>query len=330
MTGPATDVAADVLTVAEPEARRLAELAGQFTAGPHADPVRFCRTAAELCADVPPRLATAIRSFRRESRTGVLIFAGLPTGTVPATPADNRHHVGEGCTLSRIQAILAELLGHLIAYQAEGEGRLFQDIVPSPPASRTQTSLSSAVELELHTEQAFSALRPDYLSLACLRDDPEARTYLLTARKVVAGLGPAETAALRQPRWLARVDESFRGTHSRFLDGDVRGPMPILSGPENDPRIVLDHDLMSGTDAAAQRLLERVFKIYLQARRSHTLAAGEILFLDNQRVAHGRSVFRPRFDGTDRFIVRAFVTQDLQRSRHARKGDSRMVAGRYS
>ena len=32
----------------------------------------------------------------------------------------------------------------------------------------------SGVELELHTEQAFSKLRPDVLSLACLRGNPKA------------------------------------------------------------------------------------------------------------------------------------------------------------
>jgi L-asparagine oxygenase len=60
------------------------------------------------------------------------------------------------------------------------------------------------------------------------------------------------------------------------------------------------------------------------------LAAGDVLLLDNARAVHGRSPFAPRFDGTDRFVVRSFVTCDLGRSRHARFGDSRMIAGRFS
>ena len=58
-------------------------------------------------------------------------------------------------------------------------------MVPSRESARTQTSLSSEVELEVHTEQAFSVLRPDYLSLACLRGDPNAHTYLLRAHDIV-------------------------------------------------------------------------------------------------------------------------------------------------
>ncbi|TWP53887.1 oxygenase [Lentzea tibetensis] len=329
MSGAITVDVPAVLAVDEHEARQLAELARRLRDRPRDDPPAFCAAAAALAGNVPPRLVDAVRDFGRDGRSGALVLAGLPTGPVPCTPDGHDRHVGERCQLVRIQAILAELLGHLIAYEAEGEGALFQDIVPSRPAARTQTSLSSAVELELHTEQAFSALRPDHLSMACLRGDPDARTYLLTARQVTAALRPDEVAELRLPRWVTQVDESFRAASARFLDGDVRGPMPILSGPDDDPRIVLDQDLMRGVDPAAQRLLDRVIEIYLRDRRHHALAAGEVLFLDNQRVVHGRSAFRPRFDGTDRLVVRCFVTRDLRQSQHARDG-SRTVASRFS
>jgi L-asparagine oxygenase len=52
--------------------------------------------------------------------------------------------------------------------------------------------------------------------------------------------------------------------------------------------------------------------------------------LDNARAVHGRSQFAACFDGTDRFVIRSFVTADLGRSRHARSDDSRVIAGRFS
>jgi hypothetical protein len=41
------------------------------------------------------------------------------------------------------------------------------------------------------------------------------------------------------------------------------------------------------------------------------LEAGDLLVLDNTLVVHGRSPFPARFDGTDRWLQRAFVVADL-------------------
>lgn len=313
------------------EAEDLMRLAAHLTANPTQDPESFCRDAKRAARQLPNRIAEALQDFRRwGSVSGMVLFSGLPVGPIPPTPVDNTSHLGELTVLARIQALLNEFLGHMLAYEAEGDGRLFQDMVPARTAATSQTSLSSTVELELHTEQAFSQLRPDYLSLACVRADPNARTYLMTAADLATRLGQAELTLLREPRWTTGVDESFRMDGQQFVHGDVRGPMAIMSGSADDPFIVLDQDLMHGVDPAAQHLLERVIALYPMLRQSHVLQAGEIMVLDNARVVHGRSPYQPRFDGTDRFVVRSFVTNDLARTRHARRGDTRRVAAQHS
>lgn len=313
------------------EAEELASLADRLRTVPGEDPEEFCWEARRAARDLPVRIADTVAQFRRwGSESGVLVVAGVPTGEIPDTPTDNKSHVGELTRLAKVQAILNEFVGQMVAYEAEGSGRLFQDMVPNPNQAAVQTSLSSAVELELHTEQAFSALRPDYVSLACLRGNPDANTYVMTARDLVSRLSPAEVAALREPRWMCGVDESFRVSGAEFVEGDLRGPVAILQGGDDDPFIVLDQDLMHGVDDQAQALLEKVIALYRDLRRAYVLDGGDVLLLDNARAVHGRSPFAPRFDGTDRFVVRSFVTCDLGRSRHARFGDSRMIAGRFS
>jgi L-asparagine oxygenase len=138
------------------------------------------------------------------------VFRGLPVRGVPATPQDNTLQVGEKTELARIQAIFNSALGHMVGYEAEGGGRLFQDMVPSKPMEFTQTSQSSRVELESHVEQAFSPLRPDFVSLGCLRGDPYAATYTFTATDLLERISPAEEAMLRKPLWTLEIDESFR------------------------------------------------------------------------------------------------------------------------
>ena len=50
---------------------------------------------------------------------------------------------------------------------------------------------------------------------------------------------------------------------------------------------------------------------------------GDLLVVDNRRVAHARSPFRPRFDGADRWLLRVMVCSSLPR--HRRRGAQRAI-----
>jgi L-asparagine oxygenase len=201
----------------------------------------------------------------------------------------------------------------MVAYEAEGYGRLFQDVVPTQSMAEQQTSLGSRKELEIHTEQAFSELRPDFISLACLRGDSHALTYVLPVTKIVEAMDSEDIALLRQPLWNTGVDLSFKLGGYEFIEGDIRGPMPILTGSSDDPRLRFDQDLMFGLEERAHGLVGKIVDIYYQSRYEHCLLPGEIMWVDNRRAVHGRSPFFPRYDGKDRFLVRCFgVVGDLK------------------
>jgi hypothetical protein len=44
------------------------------------------------------------------------------------------------------------------------------------------------------------------------------------------------------------------------------------------------------------------------------LKPGDLLLVANHRLVHGRQAFRPRYDGTDRWMRHCMVTLDLGRS----------------
>ena len=284
-------------------------------------------------AAIPPRIHAALTTFAAQvSPTGTLLITGLADVVthIPPTPPDNTAHVGETTELARIQAVFNHAIGEMVAYEAEGGGRLFQDIVPNRGLAQTQTSLGSGVELEIHTEQAFSELRPDWLSLACLRGNPEARTYILPVGSVLANLTAEEVAMLRRPLWTFGVDMSFKVGGHEFIGGDIRGPMPILYGDAADPLWRFDQDLIRGLTPEADQLVARIVEIYYARRHAIVLEPGQIVLIDNRRAVHGRSAFTSPFDGTDRFLVRSFVVRDLSASAYARDGDSRMIMARHS
>ncbi len=309
----------------------LDHLAAAITCNPSTDPAGFCLQARACSESVPATLLKALRRFARlGSESGIFVVQNLPVGDVPTTPPDNTAHVGESLKPARVQAILNHTIGFMIGYEAEGEGRLFQDMVPKKAAAATQTSLSSKVELELHTEQAFSDLKPDWISLACAREQIGAKTYVLPVGVILEVLTAAEIDLLKQPLWITGVDESFRVGGHDFVKGDVRGPMPILQGDDGDLEIVLDQDLMRGTTDEATTLMEKLYEIYRTHRLEHTLKRGELLLVDNRRAVHGRSPFKPRFDGTDRFVIRSFVVKNLQPSSVARARHALTVIARFS
>jgi L-asparagine oxygenase len=324
-------IVSNQLTLTSSERHAIASLAKGITKDPSVDPESFCKAASSAAWNLPNGILDSLYTFKRYgSDTGAMVISGMPIGPVPATPQDNQSHLGEKTLLARAQAIINEAIGSMVAYEAEGYSKLFQDMVPSRLAVNAQSSLGSSAELELHTEQAFSALRPDFISLACLRGDPSAKTYTFTARRLVATVTSETLAALRRKCWMTGIDESFLAGGFTFDHGVKRGPLPILSGAPDDPFIIFDQDLMTSMEPEAAPALNVVIDSYRRVRDQHVLMPGDLLLIDNQRAVHGRSPFLAQFDGSDRFVIRSFVTTDLARSRYARSNDSRTIAARFS
>jgi L-asparagine oxygenase len=323
--------APDVVSLTARERVALLALAEELTVSPSESPELFCRQAHRAARQLPDRLVELLADFAyRGTDTGTMLLDRLPVLEPPPTPPDNRSHLGEATPLARMQAIVNHACGQMVAYEAEGHGRLYQDMVPNRALALSQTSLGSGVELELHTEQAFSKLRPDVLSLACLRGHPDAKTYVLPAHVLLEHMTPFERKLLRRELWRTGVDGSFKLGGHEFREGDVRGPLAIVGGAEDDPTIVFDQDLMSGTTPEAQAMIARIVEVYRAHRFSVTLEPGQIFLVDNVRAVHGRSPFTPNFDGSDRFISRSFAIRDLVRTRYARPGNSRTIAAEFS
>jgi len=317
----------------------LINLAFKINANPSENPELFCTQSKECSNYIPERIKDSLLEFSKKgTEVGFLLiknvlFQGLDSELqlpIPKTPDNNFSRIGEKTLLARIQSIFIHVIGEMIAYEAECYGRLFQDVVPVKRMEREQTSVGSNTELEIHTEQAFSKLRPDILSLACIRGDPKALTYILPVKYILEDLDENEREIIKLPLWKTGVDLSFKLNHNEFIEGDVRGPFPIISGNSNDPRLLFDQDLMFGTNEKSCQLIKKIIDIYYKHRIQHNLQTGEIILIDNTRAVHGRSPFYPKYDGNDRFLIRCFGVYDYDFSKYARQDGCRMVSAIYS
>jgi L-asparagine oxygenase len=288
------------------------------------DDVELVRVAAEQAAHLPPGLVAQFTAFRTSPPpSGCLLIRGLPVGDLPPTPPTPTTATDKSDATERRLLMFASLLGEPVGYLPEHGGDVVQNIVPVQASAGSQTSTSSAVDLMFHTEAAFHPHRPRYLLLFCLRGDPHARTSVASIQVALPHLDPYVVDVLFEPRFRCAVDESY--LHGR---ANVFGPpMAILSGDRANPRMVFDQDLMVGIDEIADEALMLLGAALSEQHDTVTLASGDLLVIDNDMVVHGRSPFEARFDGTDRWLQRAFVVEDLAPSDHER--DGRVITTRF-
>jgi L-asparagine oxygenase len=269
--------------------------------------------------ELPPALRRRVRTFRRHSGpSGSLVICGLPVGdaTLPPTPAVADSVQRETSVSAPVLMMVACGLGDPAAYRAEKSGALVQDVVPVPGRESFSGNAGSAL-LTFHNENAFHQHEPDYVLLLCLRADHDRIAGLRTAclREVLPMLSEDSLEALFSPEFITAPPPSFGA------DGAPRSPQPVLFGAPEDPDMRMATIATRALTERAAAALADFGKACDAAARILVLAPGDMAILDNRVTAHGRSAFRPRYDGADRWVQRTFVIADLRRSRDHRPRD---------
>jgi L-asparagine oxygenase len=275
-----------------------------------------------MSCSLPSALSEGLRHFRHDPGSeGLVSISNLPIdGTdLPPTPAvaDSAERVG---TVPAAVALLLGLhLGEVIAYREEKQGALVHDVVPVPSLAGSQSN-GGSVPLELHTENAFHPNRPDYVGLLCLRGAPDdVGTLVCSVRRALAVLDEPDLTTLAEPRFITASPPSFRS-------GAPATAHAILNGAADDPDVRVDFNATTAVDDEARQALRRLRDAMMAVSSSVVLVPGQMVFLDNRIVVHGRSGFTPRYDGADRWLHRIFVHLDNRRSRERRAGNGAVLS----
>jgi hypothetical protein len=267
--------------------------------------------------DLPIEVDDALARFASEPpRSGALLMRHVPLGALPPTPERPDAVVDKDLATELSVLTVARRLGQPVGYVPEHGGRIVQNIVPTTSDADRQTSTSSRSNLMFHTETAFHPHRPRYLLLLCLRGDPSAHTTLASVHDIMDQLSDDDVATLFEPRFRTAVDVSFLAGRPNEL-GPVR---PVITGTRDEPTFVFDADLTVGIDGRAEDALVAARAAIENVQTSVVLEPGDLLVVDNNIAVHGRSPFVARFDGTDRWLQRAFVVADLAPSAGERHG----------
>jgi L-asparagine oxygenase len=281
--------------------------------------------AQQRATQLPTPIDAALAGFAADpGPQGALVLHDLPVGEVPPTPESPTAPTGKDATSELTLLAVACRLGEPVGYEPEHGGDLVQNILPERATALRQVSTSSAVPLGWHTETAFHPHKPRYLLLLCLRGDPSATTTLASIAEVLPMLSARAVAVLRDQRVRTRPDESFLAPGSI---GPLGPPMAVLDGDPAYPTLTYDELLMEGVDDEADAALAELTDAVRRASRGIVLDTGDLLVVDNHVAVHGRSPFPARFDGTDRWLQRAFVVDGLDAS--AGERDGRIITSRF-
>lgn len=237
---------------------------------------------------------------------GFLLLPRQDIGIVPATPADRQTLAKPDYRSELLLLQATALLGDPIGYPQESDGSLINNFFPQAGKARQLSSDSFDTELDLHTENAFHEVPPDFLALLCLRAAPQddAITYIASVDQMLEVVDAETTELLFAEPFNFLSDYCLSEKNCRIDLGRHRS---MLYGQRARPYLRFDPHFMLARSAQMQRLIEEIKEIAWSVAQPVRLAAGDLLIIDNRRAAHARSAFQAQFDGSDRWIQRTFA-----------------------
>ncbi|MCP1438420.1 hypothetical protein J3D56_001856 [Erwinia persicina] len=199
-----------------------------------------------------------------------------------------------------------------VVYQGENNGHLIRHVCPMMKAEDKISSQGGKYDFYPHVdnpdlpitgETPFSTLGncPDTLTLLCLRREDNVRTSLLKLDSVIALLSEETKFILTQPFFKVDRPASFEGNAS------VEG-VPVLVAESGVWYSRFDWHNTSGMNPEAENALKIMRELTLDRSLwfDAPLNPGDAITFLNQRTMHTRNAFQPRFDGTDRWLLRVF------------------------
>ncbi|WP_313085751.1 TauD/TfdA family dioxygenase [Pseudomonas sp.] len=259
----------------------------------------------------PAQIAQILHFRMLGNAQGFLLLEAAAIGDIPPTPPSRTELRKPDATSEHLLLQATALLGEPIGYAQESGGHIVNNFFPQRQHSRAATSDSYDTELDLHTENAFHAVQPDYLLLLCLRQDPaaEAITYIASIDRLLERLSHEQRAFLLTEPYNFLSDYDATGKNRRI---DINRHQTVLYGDPDSPFFRFDPQFMVAYSDRAQRALDTLRALAWEVVEPVRLRQGDLLIIDNRRTAHARSPFSARFDGSDRWLQRAFASSNLR------------------
>ncbi len=277
-----------------------------------------------LLESLDDRHLRQITDFSKKSDEVALIVRGLPMETCPPqTPEDGKCSINSIPFASALNFGMYALLDICpVTYLGENDGHLIRHVVPTKNGINQKSSYGSE-SLGMHVDDCHLPLTPEleetsshklspcpeYLSLYGIRCDAKVFTKISLLSRALDFLDEDTIEQLEQPNFILTTPDSF-GEKRQF-------EYPVIIRKDKETVFSrFDKEFTIPKTLKAQRALDTLNTHLLDSRVVNhlLLLPGDFLIFKNQRVTHAREKFTPRFDGTDRWMIRLFGLNSLEKT----------------
>lgn len=261
-----------------------------------------------------------ILAFAYDPFIAVIILKELAYNlNIPPTPNELNVDFADLAILSAINLGLCKLIDIFpVTYQGENDGCLFRHVMPLKHLVEQKSSQGAKYPLGMHVDNCYLPLIPEYdrteyslcpsyMSLFGLRADQNIPTRIVALDEVLKLLDNKTIIQLMKPEFKVSKPASFSHQAEFYL--------PIIVQDNNGIHYCrFDQDFVSPCTKEAKEAFDSfISALYESQTYQVVIGAGDCLFIKNQRVMHGRDGFNPKFDGTDRWMLRVFGVHDKAR-----------------
>ncbi len=260
-----------------------------------------------LTQTLPAEIQHSLKELRQGHDLTVVSLRGLPVDDrLPRPPAKGERPVEKKTFVTEAMLLgLAKLLTlEPVGYEQEKKGEYIHQVTPVR-GHEGQKSNEGASDLKAHTEAAHHECPPDYMMLYGLRGHQSAQTILWDMELIFNVMAPEDVKKLAQPLFQLRASKSF-GQHKV-----IKTPLIFH---DNGTRLVrLDLEEVSGINKEGEELINKIEHLMQQPeyQQKYVIGPGDLIILNNKRVAHGRCAFEVDFEDKHRWLQRVYLTSAL-------------------
>ncbi len=272
--------------------------------------------------ELPRYIREYIYEYKLKSKIKVLVFnLSLEQYSFGSTPTKIAESF-EKETISKIEilhCLISSVLGEIFTWSSIQNGNIINEVFPIKENMDKPISSGSNNVFDLHTEDAFHPFMGEYLSLFCLKNFNNAATILSSFD--ISEMSEKVIDILFEKRFLIgpNIAHNVNTQNEKFS---------ILFGNRKFPflRINLNNIKVLKNDDDARNALDTITRVLQENIIKYPMKSGDLMFIDNFRTVHGRDIYYPKYDGTDRWLKRLYITNDLKKSSEFKSTiDSRII-----
>ncbi|HEV2781004.1 MAG TPA: hypothetical protein VGX25_16595, partial [Actinophytocola sp.] len=185
-----------------------------------------------LACRLPGRIPHFLNRFRR-TEAGHCLIRGhhVDQDRLGPTPGHWKNAEDPQRTLRfDVRLVLySAVLGDVFGWATQQDGRIINDVLPIKGNETKQLGSASDVYMHFHTEDPFHEHRPDFVTLACLRNPDRTATTMGHIDDVA--IDPRDAEVLFEPRFVITPDEAHLSSNNTLPHNAFAGIEELLHRP---------------------------------------------------------------------------------------------------